>query len=242
MPNTALDIIAYYLSEYDLEASKALGYSVRNTAFDKLAPLFGRNGNYLRRLRDEFDVVTNSTRKGQRNRVPLSRISQVAKALSTLSFETLTEMVVAIVDNASVNRTGAETHKYDLHPLSEDSIEQILNAKDANATVEIKTSDQSIRKYNTRIIDGLKKLYDGRCQLCGSKPLSTFSEDICEAHHIDYFANSHNNDASNILILCPNHHRLIHKLNPHFDITNRCFVFPDGQILKLKIDLLQEAD
>lgn len=55
---------------------------------------------------------------------------------------------------------------------------------------------------------------------------------------IYYFASSHNNDASNIIIVCPNHHRLIHKLNPVFDPVERQFEYPDGTKEKIKIDYI----
>ncbi len=38
-----------------------------------------------------------------------------------------------------------------------------------------------------------------------------------KAHHIDYFVTSLNTDASNLMIVCPNHHSIIHSANPSFD-------------------------
>lgn len=56
--NTKLmDIIAYYLSEYDMDAVLKLGYASRSEAFQKIGQFFGKNNNYLKRLRDEYDVV-----------------------------------------------------------------------------------------------------------------------------------------------------------------------------------------
>ena len=34
------------------------------------------------------------------------------------------------------------------------------------------------------------------------------------SHHIDYFTCSQNNDSTNIIIISPNYHRIIHKNNP----------------------------
>ena len=45
-----------------------------------------------------------------------------------------------------------------------------------------------------------------------------------------------NNDSSNIIILCPNHHRLIHKLNPKFDYNRGCFVFSENSELRIELD------
>lgn len=54
------DILAYYLSEYDTEAFKELGFRTQTEGFESLASLYGKKGSYLRRLRDEYDVVTNA--------------------------------------------------------------------------------------------------------------------------------------------------------------------------------------
>lgn len=82
----------------------------------------------------------------------------------------------------------------------------------------------------------LKKLYHGYCQLCGNRPFNVDTVDICEAHHIEYFSDSHNNNASNIVIICPNHHRMIHKCSPSFDEETHSFIYSDGRIEPLKIN------
>ena len=63
-----MDIIAYYLSEFDAKAFETLGFTSQAKGFEKIASLFDKGGNYLRRLRDEYDVVTSSSRRGQCNR------------------------------------------------------------------------------------------------------------------------------------------------------------------------------
>ena len=101
---------------------------------------------------------------------------------------------------------------------------------------ELRTSDRRVRVYNTGIIRQLKRLYGGCCQLCGENAFREFNADISEAHHIAYFSDSQNNDSSNIIILCPNHHRLIHKLNPKFDYNRGCFVFSENSELRIELD------
>ena len=42
----------------------------------------------------------------------------------------------------------------------------------------------------------------------------TFPVSVCSlftSHHIDYFTRSQNNDSTNIIIISPNYHRIIHK-------------------------------
>ena len=59
-------------------------------------------------------------------------------------------------------------------------------------------------------------------------PNSTYGSHIVEAHHIDYFVSSLNNDASNQLIVCPNHHSIIHDTNPIFDRQRLIYIYKNG--------------
>ncbi len=85
-----------------------------------------------------------------------------------------------------------------------------------------------IRKLNRKIGDNLKLLYDYRCQICGKLIGEGYGTHVIEAHHIDYFVKSLNNDASNQLIVCPNHHSIIHEVNPAFDRKKLIYLYPNG--------------
>jgi hypothetical protein len=85
-----------------------------------------------------------------------------------------------------------------------------------------------LRKLNRKIGDNLKLLYNYRCQICGKDIGEEYESHIVEAHHIDYFVQSLNNDASNQIIVCPNHHSIIHDVNPLFDRKRLIYLFPNG--------------
>lgn len=235
-----MDIIAYYLSEYDMDAVNKLGFNSRSEAFKQIGWIFGKNNNYLKRLRDEYDVVTSSSRNGQCNRPPRERIIKTTNHMKQFSFDEITDIVTSIISNTTEG-LPEETESnsfpsYDIFDMSEIEFENIINFKDESAGIKIKNSQKQQRVYNTEIIKQLKKLYKGNCQICAHKPFSEYVENICEVHHIKYFAISHNNDSSNLVVLCPNHHRLIHKLNPEFNTQNKSFVFNDGTELKILLD------
>ena len=67
-----LSVIAYYLSEFDMDAVHELGYKTRNEAMKQLSVLMGRDNNYLKLRRDEFDALpdSSSNRLGWKNRPP----------------------------------------------------------------------------------------------------------------------------------------------------------------------------
>ncbi|MCM1566684.1 MAG: hypothetical protein FNP40_15475 [Dehalobacter sp. 4CP] len=95
--------------------------------------------------------------------------------------------------------------------------ELVMEAK-FNYDIEDKTAsileDERIvkfRKLNRKIGENLKLLYGYRCQICGQYVGAEYGAKVAEAHHIDYFVQSLNNDANNQLIVCPNHHSIIHR-------------------------------
>lgn len=235
-----LSIIAYYLSEYDMDAVKALGYQTRSEAMKAISVAAGRDNNYLKLRRDEFDALpeSSSSRKGWRNRAPLKEVEELGTYLHTFSFDELTEIVKSLIAGFDDNATTLPqiTHSIKADDLSEEELEQIINFSDPNATIEVVTKETTRRVCSTAIVHRLKKLYKGNCQLCGSKPFADIGADICEAHHIEYYSATQNNDASNIIILCPNHHRLFHKLNPTYNSAKKEFVFEKGKTMRIKLD------
>ena len=99
---------------------------------------------------------------------------------------------------------------------------------DPTASVEERTQIAKVRKLDRSIGNNLKLLYGYRCQICGKLIGEEYSAHVVEAHHIDYFAKSLNNDASNQLIVCPNHHSIIHDVNPVFDRKRKLYVYKNG--------------
>lgn len=111
-----------------------------------------------------------------------------------------------------------------------------FNEEDSNSEILMDKRFVKIRKLNNKIGDNLKLLYGYRCQICGNLIGEEYASNVAEAHHIDYFIKSLNNDSDNILIVCPNHHRIIHKVNPQFDKTSLIYKYPNGYHEGLKIN------
>ena len=241
MDQKVMDIIAYYLSEYDMRAFQELGYRTQSEGFRKIGDRFQKKDSYIRRLRDEYDVLTSNHRNGQWNRPPRKRIINTCQYLSGFTFEELTDMIKAFIESGTVSVTSdspeAEIPEDSSLPeMTEEQIESIINFKDAGTDVVVTGSGRR-RVYNTNIIRQLKRLYRGQCQLCGCRPFDEYNSDITEVHHISYFSDSLNNDSSNLIVLCPNHHRLIHKMNLTFDRDKMVFITDDGQQIKVLLNL-----
>lgn len=108
--------------------------------------------------------------------------------------------------------------------------------EDKSSGIEKKLQIVKIRKLNRKIGENLKLLYGYRCQICGQVIGEKYGSHIAEAHHIDYFVNSLNNDANNQMIVCPNHHSIIHDANPVFDRRRMVYRFDNGAEEMIKIN------
>lgn len=106
---------------------------------------------------------------------------------------------------------------------------------DRSASLTEKEMVMKYRKIDRNIIRMLKVYYDYRDEISGEKIGAEYGESVVEAHHIDYFTKSQNNDSTNIIIISPNYHRIIHKNNPHFNRKKYQFEFENGEVLKLKL-------
>lgn len=78
-----------------------------------------------------------------------------------------------------------------------------------NETIEVKM--KRIKRYQ-KIINDLKSRYENKCQIegCNFTFKKKNGEYYSEAHHIEYLAKGGSQDESNVVILCPNHHRMFH--------------------------------
>lgn len=238
--NRTLSIIAFYLSEYDMDAVKALGFNTRTEAINTISSDVGNGNSYLKLRRDEFDALPNSSssRKGWRNRPPTKDVAEIAAYLHQFSFNELTDIVKSIIENSSSIEESVMDSSSNLliDAMNEVELEHIINFSDPSARLVSKTKSGTQRIYNQTIVTQLKNLYRGSCQICGFNPVSDFGVNICEAHHISFFSKTQNNDASNIIILCPNHHRLIHKLEPKFNPETLVFSADNEEILTVSLD------
>ena len=108
--------------------------------------------------------------------------------------------------------------------------------EDKSSGIEKKLQIVKIRKLNRKIGENLKLLYGYRCQICGQVIGEKYGSHIAEAHHIDYFVNSLNNDANNQMIVCPNHHSVIHDANPVFDRRRMVYRFDNGVEERIRLN------
>lgn len=205
---------------------------------DVIQVRYSEGSAMVKRLREVFSATWNyvETVKNlpkNQNRKFIIRIPEEQQEYLALSSTDLPNVFIADCITTDVKADiSTEVRKYD-----ELTFETTFEAReDSTATIKEVTRLQKIRHLDRSIGDSLKRLYDYRCQMTGEKVGSEYDALVVEAHHLIPFTESMNNDTSNIIILSPNYHRIIHNAKPEWDSKNLTFRFPNGLVEKIKLN------
>jgi hypothetical protein len=189
-----------------------------------------------KKLREIFSISNQYIQQERANRQPgdRSRIIVPKELQEFIYINATAQSHVFALDYVTCNEEQALRH--DIKSIPEDVFEalSIDSLKDENTGFS--AAVRKVRKLDKSIGDTLKKFYDYRCQLTGEKIGDQYNAHVVEAHHIVPFTESLNNDASNIIIVNPTFHRIIHKAKPEFDNSTLSFRFPNGVVEKLKLN------
>ncbi|MYD94912.1 MAG: HNH endonuclease [Chloroflexi bacterium] len=85
---------------------------------------------------------------------------------------------------------------------------------------------EQIPRRNPHHVKELRELYGGICQICGWNPKPLYQQELCEAHHVHWLSRGGDDALHNMVLICPNHHRAIHRTDAPFDWADMSFVFP----------------
>jgi len=73
----------------------------------------------------------------------------------------------------------------------------------------------------------LRGMYQDQCQLCGWSARHAYGHETCESHHMHWISRGGPDELDNLVLLCPNHHRIIHRADAVFDHQDLAFVFTE---------------
>jgi 5-methylcytosine-specific restriction protein A len=85
-------------------------------------------------------------------------------------------------------------------------------------------------RRDTRLYEELRTLYRGVCQVSGWDPRREYGVDLCEAHHVRWLSRGGKDHIANMVLVAPNVHRALHRLDAPFDFSRTAFVVPSGEI------------
>lgn len=191
------------------------------------------SGAIVKKLREEFACSYQSVLEFRSNPENKRKVwKPAADKREVLVLYATPEKGTIFMDAISQSEYAEETKA--LSHLNEIDFELAI---DQNATILIETRVCKVRRLSKAIGNSLKIVYGYRCQICGQYIGEQYGSDLIHTHHIDYFTKSLNNDADNILIVCPNHHGIIHDTNPEFDRNTKTYLYPNGYREGLKLNV-----
>lgn len=219
---------------------------LKNQGFDKnkfsghaevIQIRYGENSSIARYLRSvfhstlEYTELIKSLPENQERKmvVRIPAEQQEYLALSATDIENV--FVAECITVQQKHQIQDEIKKYD-----ELDFETFIPKKDSDASIKETTRVQRIRHLDRSIGDSLKRLYDYKCQMTGERVGDGYGALVVEAHHIVPFTKSLDNDSSNIIILSPSYHRIVHSAKPEWLPDQLSFKFPNGLIEKVKIN------
>ena len=200
---------------------------------DMVQVRYNENSSVAKKLREKFEF-TYSLIASNPNYTAKWLADRPENEKEFIAVYSSNESGTLILDCIS-NKDFVEETK-ELVALGETYAEAIFNQVDLGAEIVLKTKLCKVRHLVKKIGEDLKKLYGYRCQICGCSFEEPYDTNLIHAHHIDYFVKSQNNNPDNIMILCPNHHGIIHALNPVFDRKRKVFIYPNGYEEPLKLN------
>ena len=211
-------------NKYDGHAEVVqIRYNEGSDLVKRLREVFSSTWNYVENIKNLPENI---------NRKFTIRIPEEHREFLALSTTDLPNVFVA----DCITTTIKAEIKNEISKQSELDFETLEFREDKNASIKEITRIQKVRLLDRSIGDSLKQLYNYRCQMSGEQIGEPYGAMVVEAHHIIPFTESMNNDTSNIIILSPNYHRIIHKTKAEFDKERLAFIFPNGLIDKVRLN------
>lgn len=81
---------------------------------------------------------------------------------------------------------------------------------------------------NERLAESLKTYYEYRCQICGHGFQPTYGVDVPKRTTSSTWSQGGPDVSTNMVVICPNHHRIIHTTHAAFNRQMLTYEYPNG--------------
>ena len=82
-----------------------------------------------------------------------------------------------------------------------------------------------VAQRSRELVDKLQEIYRGRCQICRWDSKSRYHHHLSQGHHLQWLSRGGSDSLSNMVLVCPNHHTAIHRVDAAFDYADLSFAF-----------------
>jgi 5-methylcytosine-specific restriction endonuclease McrA len=178
----------------------------------------------LRRLPLVSGTLEGSTRFN------LPQACQTIRGLTPEANTLLEEFTVNLPDE---ERAWQVANEYELERellAGDRALEKILRRDHIGPSEERRLHLLSHAARDRQLVKELHDRYSGRCQLCAFDSPVVYGIPSAESHHIVYLSRGGEDALLNMVLLCPNHHTVVHKTEATFDYLRLSFCFPNGRV------------
>ncbi len=200
---------------------------------DVLQIRYSENSDLVRTLREKFAITydkVNRFRSFPENKNKLMKLDPSEKEFLIL-YATPVKGVLLL---ECITNTEFKEETSWIERISELDFETSVSQP---TPISLERGMKKVRRLSRTLSATLKSLYGYRCQICGERIGEQYSSNLIYAHYIRYFTQSLDASPSNLMIVCPNHHAIIHDRNPVFDMKTKVFTYPNGFKEGLKLNL-----
>ena len=125
--------------------------------------------------------------------------SMSREVINTYQLEEILPKIIDYEEENYYNNIGVDSN------LEKDLLEdlQMLDNKYKEITKSV------IIRYQ-KIVEHIKQTRGRKCQICQYSFIMDNGNEYCEANHIQYLSKNGSQSSDNVILLCPNHHRMFH--------------------------------
>lgn len=134
-----------------------------------------------------------------------------------------------LAPDESIQRVVSEINVEDAYEKGEDAVRKQIETELPHLSADRRKELVSSYQRNRTLVRRLHEIYAGRCQLCAFDAVSVYGVKVSCAHHIHYLSRGGLDFFENLVLLCPNHHAVIHGDDAVFDYNLKRFIFSNGR-------------
>jgi hypothetical protein len=170
-----------------------------------------------------------------RPRNPVAARAVIGQSLQTMRCLATTDvnLLLAWAKGLSLERRAYqvvdEVNLERAYEVSEDAVREAVAEYHVGVSEARKLTLQREYSRNRGLVEQLHNLYNGRCQLCGFDPELVYGVRACCGHHIVYLSRGGRDELENMMLVCPNHHEVIHAAGSVFDFKDLHYLFPKNR-------------
>lgn len=163
-------------------------------------------------------------------RFNLPQACQTIRGLTPDANSLLEEFTRSLPDE---ERAWKVANEYELERellLGDRALEKVLRRDHTGPSEDRRLHLLTHAARDRQLVKDLHDRYCGRCQLCAFDSPVLYGIASAESHHIVYLSRGGEDTLLNMVLLCPNHHTVIHKTEATFDYLRLSFCFPNGRV------------